>query len=287
MKNIYILQITKNCNQDCIYCCRDVQTKENSLLEIKKNILNLKNIEQIIITGGEPTLRKDLPEIIKYINNFSYKIHLQTNGINFKDLNYCKKIVNNGLNSALVALPTFNNETCNKITNKKNILKDKIKGIKNLAKFFRLKLGVVFVPTNLNYKEFIIYVKRISKISRDIYIQVSYPIKSYKKKNYKMVKYKELSKYINEGAKICKEKNIELRIDGIPICYIPDLINYVSDLKTRRYEFTQDFIEQKRKKYDSNNYKGKEHIKIKKCKKCNFNQLCKGFYKHYADKFMK
>ena len=63
---ISILQITKDCNQDCFYCCRDRNAKEESLDELKHHIDTLENTDQVIITGGEPTLKKDLPEIIRY-----------------------------------------------------------------------------------------------------------------------------------------------------------------------------------------------------------------------------
>ncbi|MGM5482958.1 MAG: radical SAM protein, partial [Nanobdellota archaeon] len=285
-KSIHILQITKDCNQDCFYCCRDRSIRENSLNEIRSNIESLDNTEQIIITGGEPTLRKDLPQIINASKKKVHQVHLQTNGIKLSDVEYCKEIVQSGVDSVLVALPTFDNYVCENITRTKDILNKKIEGLKNLAKYIDLKTGVVFVPTRFNYKEFPEYVKNIAKISRDIYIQLSYTIlyEGKDKKN-QMVCYSELKEFVEKGAKNCKEKNMELRIDGIPLCFIPDITNLASDLKTRKYEFTEDFIDENRKIYDSDNYEGKEHIKTDDCKKCRFNNICKGIYTHYSNVF--
>ena len=39
-------------------------------------------LEAVVITGGEPTLHKDLPEFIKKIKKLGFKVKLDTNGTN-------------------------------------------------------------------------------------------------------------------------------------------------------------------------------------------------------------
>lgn len=289
MNKIHILQITKDCNQDCFYCCRDVNGKEKSLQDIKEDLLKLDSVDQGIVTGGEPTLKKELPEIIRLTKKFIKHVHVQTNGINFNNREYCKTIVDSGMDSVLVALPTFSPHKFMKIANTKDFLEEKLNGLKYLARFYNLKTGVVFVPNKINYKEFPDYVKKIANISRDIYIQMSYPVdynKEIEAKKKEMVKYSELSPFLKKGASICKQKNMELRIDGVPLCFLPSLKNInVSDLRTRKYDFVEDFIDKERERYDSDNYRGKEHMKTEECKYCQWSGYCKGIYKHYANVF--
>jgi pyruvate formate lyase activating enzyme len=62
-----------------------------SFLKERKNFL-----EAIAITGGEPSLNKDLPDFIKKIKKLGYLVELETNGTNPKMVKYLidKKLVN-------------------------------------------------------------------------------------------------------------------------------------------------------------------------------------------------
>jgi pyruvate formate lyase activating enzyme len=48
------------------------------------------DLDGIVITGGEPTIHKRLPQLIAYIKNFGYKVKLDTNGLNPVVLKDCK-----------------------------------------------------------------------------------------------------------------------------------------------------------------------------------------------------
>ncbi len=97
--------ITWRCNARCDFC--DIwKTKtdfsdELTLAEIKNIFKQLKGIDVLRITGGEPFLRSDLAEVINFIdqNNQPYIIHLTTNGIltdrivsTLKNINSLEKI---------------------------------------------------------------------------------------------------------------------------------------------------------------------------------------------------
>lgn len=79
--------VTWRCNGHCIFC--DVWKKhpnikeELSVDEIKNIFSQLKNIDVLRLSGGEPFLRNDLAEIINAIDEINSPgiIHLTTNGI--------------------------------------------------------------------------------------------------------------------------------------------------------------------------------------------------------------
>ncbi len=94
-----------NCNQRCINCYAANQTKSNekelSTDEWKKIIDKLKEarIAQLTFTGGEPTLRDDLPELIKYSSWFVTR--LNTNG-QLLSADLCEKLVDASLDAVQV-----------------------------------------------------------------------------------------------------------------------------------------------------------------------------------------
>lgn len=79
--------INSMCNRNCLFC--DAKNEENNLLtldEYKKIaiVANKWKISKIHFSGGEPTLRKDIVEIVgifnKYINSSNKQIGITTNG---------------------------------------------------------------------------------------------------------------------------------------------------------------------------------------------------------------
>lgn len=78
---------TKGCVFRCPYCHNPelVVYKDKSGIDEKEFWEHLKKrrgfIEGVCITGGEPTLHKDLPEFIEKIKNMGFLVKLDTNGI--------------------------------------------------------------------------------------------------------------------------------------------------------------------------------------------------------------
>lgn len=87
---------TPGCNLDCYYCHnRFLLTKETwgDLLH-EEDVLSFlvkrkKLLDGLVISGGEPTVQKDLKEFIRKVKKLGYDIKLDTNGSNpelLKDL---------------------------------------------------------------------------------------------------------------------------------------------------------------------------------------------------------
>jgi len=77
--------VTENCTAECFHCLlgkRDKVTDELTLKEIEKISGNMGNILFLLLTGGEPFLRDDLPEIVKifYRNNNICNLGIPSNG---------------------------------------------------------------------------------------------------------------------------------------------------------------------------------------------------------------
>ena len=84
---------TSGCNFRCGYCHNPELFSSNSKWDEEK-VLHFLNTRQgkldgVVITGGEPTIQKGLPEFIKKIKSLNFSVKLDTNGTNphmLKDL---------------------------------------------------------------------------------------------------------------------------------------------------------------------------------------------------------
>ena len=122
-----------NCNQKCIHCYAAgqeyAQTKELSTEEWKKVIDKCRKIRvpQLTFTGGEPTTRSDLVELIDYSKWFVTR--LNTNGVLLTD-DLCKKLYDASLDSAQVTLYSYDEEKHNFLVGAKKFNMT-VQGIKN------------------------------------------------------------------------------------------------------------------------------------------------------------
>ena len=125
-----------NCNQKCMHCYAAGQPKGNvkelTTKEWKQVIDECRKagIPQLTFTGGEPTRRDDLVELIEYAKWFVTRVN--TNGVDLsKEL--CKKLYDASLDSIQITLYSSNKEIHNKLVGANNFDKT-VEGIKNALK---------------------------------------------------------------------------------------------------------------------------------------------------------
>ncbi|MBT3408454.1 radical SAM protein [Candidatus Woesearchaeota archaeon] len=129
----FTIPITKKCNLKCDYCYYFFnKEKDLNLKKIKKLIKNYKGT-YISLSGGEPTLKNDLFEIIKFIKKNKQISNLSTNGILLENEKFVKKLKKAGLNMIHFSLNSLDKNILKNMHNK-DILNKKIKALKNIKK---------------------------------------------------------------------------------------------------------------------------------------------------------
>jgi len=83
--------------------------------------------------GAEPTMREDLPDIIRMVRRTGNIAALHTNGIKIADLAYLKELKNAGLNEVHLQFDGFDDLVYERIRGKR-LLQVKLKALENLGK---------------------------------------------------------------------------------------------------------------------------------------------------------
>lgn len=107
---ILLFNVTTLCNMNCLHCGDDVfgnPVDDLSLTEIEKMSLDLGELEELALGGGEPFMRKDLPEIVRLFveNNGVTTLCIPTNGFNSEQI--CTAI-----EKIIVTCPSVNLTVC-------------------------------------------------------------------------------------------------------------------------------------------------------------------------------
>ena len=103
--------ITKACNLKCEHCYRDAgfaEADELTLAEGKKLLTDLKTLgfRIVIFSGGEPVLRKDLPELVSFARELGLVGVLGTNGTLITP-EFARKLKQSGLKRAGISLDSI------------------------------------------------------------------------------------------------------------------------------------------------------------------------------------
>jgi GTP 3',8-cyclase len=146
------ISITQRCNNQCAYCHREGEVQRANRSAELMSVQEIVRIAQVGIglgisrlklTGGEPLMREDLPQIIAEISAVPglRDLSLSTNGLLLAGI--AKKLHQNGLKRVNVSLPSLNPETYHKLTG--GNLPDALAGIKTAVDtgFCPVKLNMV------------------------------------------------------------------------------------------------------------------------------------------------
>jgi uncharacterized radical SAM superfamily Fe-S cluster-containing enzyme len=145
-----VVPITNRCNLNCNYCFFPDRVVEDASLEtIKLRIRESMKFhpKSISLSGGEPTLRDDLLDIIDFIHS-EYPgtiVSLLTNGIKLKDEEYVSDLKKHKLDCIIFSF----NGTCDDIymeTNNANLIEVKLQALRNIKKE---RIETVISPTFL------------------------------------------------------------------------------------------------------------------------------------------
>ncbi len=125
------LDITSRCNMNCPFCFSTTKNKsyEPNFEEIIRRA-NLWKDGNILLYGGEPTLREDIFEIIKKIKNNGSDVHILTNGLNLSK-EYVEELDNVGLDRVQLQFDSFDDQVNIELRNEK-IVNRKLRAISNL-----------------------------------------------------------------------------------------------------------------------------------------------------------
>jgi len=150
-----IIDVTNRCNLRCPICFANAATAgyvyEPTKEQVRGMLENLRGIKPVPATalqysGGEPTLREDLPELVKMAKELGFHhVEVNSNGIKLAEsVDYCRTLIDAGISTFYLS---FDGVTPDPyiVARGRNLLQTKIDAIENCR-----KAGldsIVLVPT--------------------------------------------------------------------------------------------------------------------------------------------
>lgn len=154
------ISVTDRCNLRCIYCMpedgisltgHEMILRDHEILRICRVMAGL-GIAKIKITGGEPLVRRGVPEIIRQIKEIPgiEKVTLTTNGILLKE--QMQALADAGVDCINISLDTLDRECFEKIT-RRDLLDKALAGIEEAMKYPKVGLKLNCVPLGIEQQD--------------------------------------------------------------------------------------------------------------------------------------
>jgi len=141
-----VLPVTYRCNLACSYCYAHYSDLPDRPLGYFKELISQFKGVIVGLSGGEPTLREDLPEFVSYIKKSGKISSLLTNGLRLVDERYLRSLALEGLDSVFFSFDSFSKDFY-KLTKGEDILEQKKKALANLEKLnIKTVLSVTIYP---------------------------------------------------------------------------------------------------------------------------------------------
>ena len=129
------LALTYRCNNDCAHCynARERNFPELGTEQWFKVLDQLwaLGVPHIVFTGGEATLRDDLPELIHHAESNGQITGLNTNARRLSDEKYVQKLVEAGLDHVQVTVESCNEQVHDEMMRARGAFRQTIAGLKN------------------------------------------------------------------------------------------------------------------------------------------------------------
>ncbi len=134
------IALTYRCNNRCTFCYASAPDRGHNVPEMTTEqvtrvitkIVEQAKVPTISFTGGEPTLRRDLAELVAFAKSVKMRVNLITNGIRCADENFVGQLKDAGLDSAQVSLEAADAAVHNRVVGNPQAFYKTVQGIKNL-----------------------------------------------------------------------------------------------------------------------------------------------------------
>lgn len=282
------------CNCRCIMCSMGLQIDRSQggtdyhairpFELIKKDIEKARDRQAFgfAFSGGEATLRADLPELVSYARELGLEnIEVQSNGRIYANRCYAEKLIKAGVNNFVISLHSHIPEISDYIMGVPGAFEQTIAGIKNLNELGQaVKINIVlmkqnydlleehvkFMLENFAIKEFrFTFVMLEGNVAEDI--------------NGIVPRMSEVAPHIERAIDIAKDQVGCFVYNMVP-CLLPEYVKYINDMGTfdtlllgPEFETSLDDSRKTRK------------TKGVQCSGCKYNELCDGIWNRYAQEF--
>lgn len=286
--NAGYIQLTRRCNRECLFCANPYVDDALSYKDTKKQIDSYmkEGINEIIFSGGEPTLNSNIFRLIKYCKGRGIDHRVITNGMKLANETYAKKLAEAGLRNINISIYSHRREIEDRLTQTDGSYGKTLLAIKNALKYISIpNINITMNKLNAEHLDDTVkfILKKFPEIRHFVFNNLD-PTGRAMKNKWTIPRLTDLELGLHKALSYLSLKGKTFRAERIPICYMQDFEEFSTEtrkiIKNETYRCL--FLnEKKREVRQISNY----YTKAACCKLCYLNEICAGLNSRYAKLF--
>jgi len=320
------LNLGYSCNANCLFCYYKISAnskkdKDLTTEQAKQLIryIKKKGKEVIDFTGGEPTIRRDIFDLVSYAKALGFEeLSIITNGLRLADMEFLKNLVNSGIDDLLFSVHGHDAEVHDMLVGVEGAFERLVRAIKNAKKIDGLRVRTNTVVNGMNFKHvvdiaYLLYSLGVEHVNFILFNPIVEANCCDERIN---VRYSEAAPYLKKAIDRYRDKFQRITIRYLPFCFLPGYEEYITECPQIQYDpFEWDYFIRMRirngivlsslttiigllllpkkrilslspynllREAIMRGLSFKNKTKHKVCKECKFDYICDGVWKEYA-----
>jgi MoaA/NifB/PqqE/SkfB family radical SAM enzyme len=267
------------CNNNCLFCTaawkkrhgdRDVQV----VMDEVERIVSEDQVHRMIYSGGEPTVRSELPEILGHAKHLGvHDQNIQTNGRRLSDRNYLELLRSAGLTSCFVSIHGPDAGIHDRLTRSPGAFHQTCAGLANLD-----RLAMCFVTNTVivkqNYRVLSEHVSFLAQTFPSVRkIKLTYPrLQGGAADNLSEIiaPLWEVAPFVRAAIESGMKMGVQVETESMPICLLNRKYDVVDNFSGARVNLSDLNYS------DSNYYRSSGDIFYEVCDTCDVRSHCYG-----------
>jgi len=277
-----LVKLDGRCNNRCIFChCHSKRHRQRDVGAFATLLGRIpQNINQILLSGGEPTIYPDIGQVCKLLQKHALRIGFVSNGRMLSYPSLVRDFIDAGADYFHISLHSSDPETHDRITQCKGSWKETVAGIGNVRKVsphVEIVLNCVLVRQNAD--TLCELVSFASELKVDL-LKIQIPeLKGLALEGTadKILPLSCAAGIVTEAMQLSCDMHIPVAYDGLPYCMVPEYFrDRVNSLATSRILYMSEAWENSFFRTDDS-----DRRKQAPCSDCALDSKCKGYYAGY------
>lgn len=281
MANLGYIQVTRSCNQHCLFCSNPELQATLQLDEAKGQIDQLvqAGYDGVILTGGEPTLHPDLPAIVRLAREAGIQVRLISNGQHTAEPGVLEDLVSAGLDHLHLSIHSSRRDVQDYLTQNPGSLSNIEKTLERIGRLrLTCDINTVMCAQNADHLDQTVafVIEAYGFVKHFVWNNIDPTLNRVCEHPETVARLADLELSLHRAVGLLEATGRTFRIERLPLCYMADFAWASTETRKivkgeqRRVHFLDDKGEVNQTSF--------VHDKAEVCSHCRLDRICAGLY---------
>lgn len=281
MANLGYIQVSRICNQHCLFCSNPDNERTISLVDARKQLdcLVENGYFGVILTGGEPTLHPDLPAIVNLARDSGLHVRMITNGQKTAEAGVLEKLVEAGLQHLHVSVHSARPDVQAYLTSNEDSWRNIERTLELLGGLeLTCDVNTVMCAQNADHLDETVraIVTRFPFVRHFVWNNIDPNMNRVAENPHTVAKLADIELSLARAVNFLEETGRTYRIERLPLCYMAEFAHASTETRkiVKHEERTVHFLDEKGHVRQTEFF----HQKSETCSHCRLDPICAGLY---------